>query len=171
MGLLRIGVGSALSAKYLLRVQGPSASPDDDVMLEAKEILDREGLSCIQVTTGASRIFAGEQRLAYQPFRFPGVLHVGEKTFWVHAWTDYYVELDIQKSLQTPDDLREVAFDVGVQLGRGHPKRMDEEDGTRLRMEILRSLPHEEIGREIASLTEETIAAWNRFKAKTPSGP
>jgi hypothetical protein len=171
MGLLRIGIGSALSAKYLLRVEGPSDAADDDVMLEAKEILSREGLACIQVTTGPSRIFTGEQRLAYQPFRFPGVLHVGGKTFWVHAWTDYYVELDIQKSLRSPDEMREVAFDVGVQLGRGHPKRVDEEDGTRLRLEILRSLPNEQIRKQIMSLTDETIAAWNRFKSKTPSGP
>jgi hypothetical protein len=171
IGLLRIGVGSALSAKYLLRVEGPTAEADDDVMLEAKEILDREGLGCIQVTPGPSRIFAGEQRLAYQPFRFPGVIHVGGKTFWVHAWTDYYVELDIQKTLRTPDELREVAFDAGIQLGRGHPKRVDEEDGTRLRLEILRSLPEEQIRKEIVSLTEETLAAWGRFKASTPSGP
>ena len=171
MGLLRIGIGSALSAKYLLRVEGPSNAADDDVMLEAKEILSREGLACIQVTTGPSRIFTGEQRLAYQPFRFPGVLHVGGKTFWVHAWTDHYVELDIQKSLRSPDEMREVAFDVGVQLGRGHPKRVDEEDGTRLRLEILRSLPNEQIRKQIMSLTDETIAAWNRFKSRRPPAP
>ena len=102
IGVLRIGIGSALSAKYLMRVEGATAAPEDDVMMEAKEVLQREGLACIQVTTGPSRIFAGEQRLAYQPFRFPGVLHVGGKTFWVHAWTDHYVELDIQKSVQQP---------------------------------------------------------------------
>jgi hypothetical protein len=171
IGVLRIGIGSALSAKYLMRVEGPTPAAEDDVMLEAKEVLQREGLPCIQVTTGPSRIFAGEQRLAYQPFRFPGVLHVGGKTFWVHAWTDHYVELDVQKSVRTPDELREVAFDVGVQLGRGHPKRVDEEDGIRLRMEVLRSLPRDLIRKEIVSLTEETIAAWNRFKDAAPKGP
>lgn len=171
IGVLRIGIGSALSAKYLMRVEGETAAPEDDVMLEAKEVLQREGLPCIQVTTGPSRIFAGEQRLAYQPFRFPGVLHVGGKTFWVHAWTDHYVELDIQKSVSSPDELREVAFDVGVQLGRGHPKRVDEEDAIRLRMEVLRNLPHDRIRKEIVSLTEETIAAWNRFRDAAPKGP
>jgi hypothetical protein len=170
IGLLRVGIGSALSAKYLLRVEGPTGAEDDDVMIEAKEILDRAGLGCIQVAPGPSRIFAGEQRLAYQPFRFPGVLHVGGRTFWVHAWTDHYVELDIMKSLSSPQELREVAYDVGVQLGRGHPKRVDEEGGILLRMEILRSLPEDKVRREIAALTEETLKSWGRFKAALGPG-
>jgi hypothetical protein len=140
-------------------------------MIEAKEVLDREGLACIQVTPGPSRIFTGEQRLAYQPFRFPGVLHVGGKTFWVHGWTDHYVELDIQRSLRSAQELREVAYDVGVQLGRGHPKRVDEEGATRLRVEILRSLPEDKIKKEIASLTQETLNAWRRFRAALSPGP
>ncbi len=171
IGVLRIGIGSALAAKYLLRVEGPTEAADDDVMIEAKEIQDREGLACIEISPGPSRIFAGEARLAYQPFRFPGVLHVGNKTFWVHAWTDHYQELDIQRMLRSPHELREVAFDVGVQLGRGHPKRWDDEDATRLRMEILRSLPDAKIKKEIVDLTEETVRAWSRFKSALPQGP
>jgi hypothetical protein len=171
VGLLRVGIGSALSAKYLLRVEGPTAADDDDVMIEAKEVLDREGLACIQVTPGPSRIFTGEQRLAYQPFRFPGVLHVSGKTFWVHAWTDHYVELDIQTALRSPQELREVAYDVGVQLGRGHPKRVDAEGAIRLRVEILRSLPKEKIRKEIASLTQETLDAWSRIRAALSARP
>jgi hypothetical protein len=171
IGVLRLGIGSALSAKYLLRVEGPTPALEDDLMMEAKEVMNRDAFGCIQVTPGPSRIFTGEQRLAYQPFRFPGVLHAGGKTFWVHAWTDHYAELDIQKSLQSPDELREVAFDVGVQLGRGHPKRVEEEDGTRLRLEILRTIPHGRIRKEIVSLTEETLGAWNRFRAAVPAGP
>jgi len=175
IGLLRVGIGSALSAKYLLRIEGFTTADDDDVMIEAKEVLDREGLGCIQVTPGPSRIFAGEQRLAYQPFRYPGVLHVGGKTFWVHAWTDHYVELDIQKQLRSVQELREVAYDVGVQLGRGHPKRVDDEAGVRLRLEIVRTLPEERIKKEIVALADETLRAWNRFRtalsATTPAGP
>ena len=171
MGVLRIGIGSALAAKFLLRVEGPTLADDDDVMIEAKEIQEREGLACIQVTPGPSRIFAGEARLAYQPFRFPGVLHLGGKTFWVHAWTDHYLELDIQKTLRSPQELRDVAFDVGVQLGRGHPKRVDDEAATRLRMDVLRALPEEKIKKEIAALTEETMRAWTRFKNALPVGP
>jgi hypothetical protein len=171
IGLLRAGIGSALSAKYLVRVEGPTNAADDDVMIEAKEVLERESLGCIQVTPGPSRIFTGEARLAYKPFRFPGVLYVGGKTFWVHAWTDHYVELDIQKTLLSVQELREVAYDVGVQLGRGHPKRVDEADAARLRLAILRSLPEERISKEIAALTEETLRAWTRFRTALATGP
>ena len=37
-GRLRMGVGSALDRKFLFRIEGPTASPDDDLILEAKEI-------------------------------------------------------------------------------------------------------------------------------------
>ncbi|HSO33404.1 MAG TPA: DUF2252 family protein, partial [Labilithrix sp.] len=36
MGVLRMGLGSALERKLLVRVRGPSAAPDDDVVLEAR---------------------------------------------------------------------------------------------------------------------------------------
>ncbi len=171
MGLLRLGVGSALSAKYLVRIEGPSRSDEDDVMIEAKELVDRESLSCLQVTPGPSRILAGDARLAYQPFRFPGVLHFGSKTFWLHAWTDNYQELSVQTSLRTPGELREVAYDVGVQLGRGHPRRLEGEAATRLRLDILRTLPEGRIRREIDALTDETMRAWRRFVLATPARP
>jgi hypothetical protein len=171
VGLLRIGVGSALSAKYLLRIEGPSLSDEDDVMIEAKELLDRESSSCLQVMPGPSRILAGDARLAYQPFRFPGVLHLGSKTFWLHAWTDNYQELNIQASLRTASELREIAFDVGVQLGRGHPRRLEGDAATRLRVEILRTLPEDRIEREIEALTHETLRAWRRFVLATPARP
>jgi hypothetical protein len=93
-------------------------------------------------------------------------------TFWVHAWTDNYQELDILKTLRSPQDLREVAYDVGVQLGRGHPKRSDDEAAIRLRMDILRSLPDAKIKKEIVALADETVRAWTRFKSPLPpTGP
>lgn len=171
IGLLRVGVGSALSAKYLVRIEGPSLSDEDDMMIEAKELVDRAAAGCIQVTPGPSRILAGESRLAYQPFRFPGVLHVGSKTFWLHAWTDNYQELNVQSSFRTPSELREVAYDVGVQLGRGHPRRLQGEAATRLRVEILRTLPEDRIRYEIVALADEIVRAWRRFAQSTPVRP
>lgn len=171
VGLLRLGVGSALSAKYLIRIEGPTRSDEDDVMVEAKEIVDRESSGCIQVTPGPSRILAADARLAYQPFRFPGVIHLDGKTFWVHAWTDNYQELNLQSSFRTPSELREVAYDVGVQLGRGHPRRLEGDAAAQLRMEILRSLPMDRIRYEIRALTDETLRAWRRFVLSSPARP
>jgi hypothetical protein len=168
VGLLRLGVGSALSAKYLIRIEGPTRSDEDDVMIEAKEIVDRESSGCIQVTPGPSRILAAEARLAYQPFRFPGVVHLDEKTFWLHAWTDNYQELSVHSAFRTPSELREIAYDVGVQLGRGHPRRLQGDAATRLRVEILRTLPEDRIRFEIRALTDETLRAWRRFVLSSP---
>jgi len=39
VGWLRIGIGSALTRKLLIRVEGPSLAPDDDLVLEAKEVV------------------------------------------------------------------------------------------------------------------------------------
>jgi len=164
IGRLRIGVGSALSAKYLARIEGMTESPDDDLMLEAKELVDRRGVGCVSVEPGPSRIFTGNARIAYQPFRYTGVIQVGNKTLWVHAWPDNYVELDI-RTVRSPDELREIAYDAGVQLGRGHPKGPRVEDGTAVRMALLRDLPEARMRGVVAALTEETLAAWRRFLA------
>jgi len=163
IGRLRIGIGSALSAKYLVRVEGETLLDADDLMLEAKELVDRQGVGCVRIEPGPSRIFTGEARIAYQPFRFPGVLQLDNRTLWVHAWPDNYVELTIQ-SLKSSTELQQVAYDVGVQLGRGHPKSADATSVGLLRAALLRDLPEAEMRTVIARLTEETIAAWNRFQ-------
>ena len=40
MGAHHIGIGSALDEKYLLRIEGPTQQVEDDVVLEAKEIIE-----------------------------------------------------------------------------------------------------------------------------------
>ena len=40
--------------------------------------------------------------------------------FWTHAWVANYHELKVKGSLESPEELAEVAYDVGVQLGLGH---------------------------------------------------
>ena len=92
------------------------------------------------------------------------MIHVGNKTLWVHAWPDNYVEVAIA-TLRSAEELREIAYDVGVQLGRGHPKGPRVEDATRLRAALLRSLPEARIRSVVVELTEETLAAWQRFRA------
>lgn len=166
VGRLRIGIGSALSAKFLARVEGPTRADDDDIMLEAKELTDRQGFGCVRVDPGPSRIFTGDARLAYQPFRYPGVIHLGNRTLWVHAWPDNYVELAIQ-SVESVEELRQVVYDAGVQLGRGHPKTNRVQDATLLRAALLRELPEGRIRSTVVALTRDTIAAWRTFREQT----
>ena len=49
----------------------------------------------------------------------------GDKYFWMHDWTDDYQEASISSVLRAPKDLRQIAYDAGVQMGRAHPKRPD----------------------------------------------
>jgi hypothetical protein len=164
MGTLRLGIGSALSAKYLVRIEGPTDADEDDLILEAKELVDRQSVGCLLVAPGPSRIFTGDARIAYQPFRFPGTVHIGTKTLWIHAWPDNYVELDIQQSLRSPGELREIAYDVGVQLGRGHPRGQAEMDEGMLRKRLLETLPEPRLRQAVIDLTSETLRAWTRFR-------
>jgi Uncharacterized protein conserved in bacteria (DUF2252) len=164
-GALKIGIGSALAEKYLVRIEGPSADDDDDVLLEVKQVRDPTDAACVRTTLGPSRIFVGQARIGYEPFRFPGIFHVAGKTFWIHAWPDNYVEVSIRKNLQSARDLEEIAYDVGVQLGRGHPGGLTAEAAERLRGTILRTLPEAQLEEAVAKLADETVAAWEHFRS------
>jgi hypothetical protein len=163
-GILRAGIGSALAAKYLVRVEGPGPKDDDDVILEVKEVQDLQGVSCLRSLPGPSRIMVGQARIAYEPFYLPGVLRYGGRTFWIHAWPLNYTELDIEKGPSSPQELEEVAFDVGVQLGRGHPNESLKSEADHLRKTLLKRLSDDRLQAMIAELASETIAAWERFR-------
>ncbi|HEY6555156.1 MAG TPA: DUF2252 family protein [Vicinamibacteria bacterium] len=164
-GILRAGIGSALAAKYLVRVEGPGPKDDDDVILEVKEVQDLQGVACLRSMPGPSRIMVGQARIAYEPFYLPGVLRYGGRTFWIHAWPLNYEELDIAKGPATPQELEEVAFDAGVQLGRGHPNESLKSEADHLRKTLLKRLSDERLQAMVAELSSETIAAWERFRA------
>lgn len=163
-GTLRIGIGSALAAKYLVRVEGPGPGDDDDIILEVKEVQDLDGVACLRSTPGPSRIMVGQARIAYEPFYLPGVLRHGGRTFWIHAWPLNYMELDISKEPASPQELEEIAYDAGVQLGRGHPNESLKSETDHLRKTLLKRLSEERLQAMVAELADETIAAWERFR-------
>src|SRR3954447_6744404 len=47
-GWLHMGVGSAATRKVLIRVHGPTADPNDDQLLEVKEVTNLEGVDCVE---------------------------------------------------------------------------------------------------------------------------
>jgi len=165
VGTLRIGIGSALAAKYLVRVEGPGPTDDDDVILEMKEVQDLQGVSCLRSLPGPSRIMVGQARIAYQPFRLPGVLRFNGRTYWIHAWPLNYVEVDIARGPASPQELEEIAYDAGVQLGRGHPNESLKSEADRVRGALLKRLSEDRLQRMVADLSNETIAAWDRFRS------
>jgi hypothetical protein len=169
-GRLRMGIGSALDEKYLLRIEGWTAAADDDEILEAKVVRPLPGVDCIRTDVGAQRVPLGMALIAYAPFPFSGLFDHKGRTFWVHGWTDDYVELSIDFSFALPEDLRQVAYDVGVQLGRAHPKREDGNGiapGLRgaLRRETRENTPR--IRQAIDDLADATMAAWATFRKES----
>jgi hypothetical protein len=163
-GALHIGIGSAADEKYLFRVEGETDSHEDDVLLEFKEVRNLGTIPCIRHDPGPTRILVGQARLAYEPFRYPGAVHVGDLNFWVHAWPLNYEELSID-DLRSPDELEEVAYDAGVQLGRGHPKRWSDHEAAGLRRALAVGLPERRVREAAVGLAAETRAAWERFRA------
>ena len=175
-GQLNIGIGSALDEKYLVEVEGATKAHEDDLLLEIKEVTDLRGISCILLGKPTPmRPIVIQALLAYEPYRYTGFIIVPqaegsgkEKAFWVHEWYDNYHELSIRTSFQSPADLRDIATDVGVQLGLGHPRNLYDSDTSGLRSRLVSVLAglHDEIEQTISDLTRQTVAAWEQFRAE-----
>jgi hypothetical protein len=166
VGSLKLGIGSALDRKYLIQIRGETERLDDDVVLELKTVRDLTGIGC--VSTGQSddpyRILMG-QSIAYQPYSLLGYVRFDGDTFWVHAWVDNYEELSIGSDFRSPEELSEVAYDVGVQLGHGHPNQLSPPLDIQLRREQLRLLTRDEavIRQTTRKLADQVRQAWEDF--------
>jgi hypothetical protein len=167
VGALQIGIGSAADEKYLFRIEGPSPAARDDVILELKEVRSLPSLACLRSELGPTRILVAQAALAYEPFSYVGVLSLEGRHFWFHAWPDNYAELSIARSLESPRELGEVAFDAGIQLGRGHVRGARGKVDTKLREALRRSPSPVDLGPLSKELAEACEEAWRRFRART----
>jgi len=160
-----MGVGSALDEKYLIILEAKTESDEDDLIVEAKQIRDLSGNPCLRTDVKASRIYDGETLIAYEPFRYSAVVPRGDKYFWIHDWTDDYQEASIADVLRTQEDLKDIAYDAGIQLGRAHPKRPDRSpDKDRQRATRKAVIKHRaRIRATVFQLAERTEAAWRTF--------
>jgi len=168
LGYLRLGIGSALDRKYLVRVRAATDDPEDDVVLELKQVRDLQAIDCISVGRGTEplRILIGQSRIAYQPYSLLGYVRFDGYTFWVHAWVDNYAEASIAETFQSPAEMAEVAFDIGVQLGRGHTNQIGAALDLQVRRELLRLLDRDEAQiKEISrDLAVRVVEAWEAFR-------
>jgi hypothetical protein len=171
IGAISMGVGSALDEKYLILFEGYTSAPDDDLIVEAKQIRDLTGNPCLRTDVGASRILDGQRLIAYEPFAYAAVVPHGDKFFWMHDWTDDYREASIASVILSPRDLLEVAQDVGLQMGRAHAKRQDGGTDKRRRHAALGSLRAIEarVHAAILQMAQQTEAAWRAFREKAAS--
>ena len=166
VGALTMGLGSALDEKYLILFEGHTAAAGDDLVVEAKQIRDLAGNPCVRTDVGASRVLDGQRLIAYEPFAYAAVVPHGNKFFWVHDWTDDYQEASIASAILSPRDLREVAYDAGVQMGRAHPKRPDGGPNKDRRQATLESLDTIEgrVRAAIREMADRSEAAWEAFR-------
>ncbi len=176
IGTFALGIGSALSEKYLMRAEGPTDDPDDDLILEAKAVQDLKGIDCVQrPRVEVARIALAQARLAFEPPRYVGavIMHpkLGfeeRKKFLIFAWDDNYAELSVPASFKTPRDLFDVARDVGFQLGRGHPKSIADPYEATLRRVLLDQASglEADILSAIDDMTHWTIAGLERVRKR-----
>jgi hypothetical protein len=168
VGYLRLGIGSALDRKYLVRIRGAEATSADDVVLELKQVRDLQSIDCISVGRGNEplRILIGQSLIAYQPYTLLGYVLFDNLTFWIHAWVDNYAEVNILESFQSPSELGEVAYDIGVQLGRGHTNQVAPDLDLQVRRTLLRQLRRDEsrINEISLEMTQLVNEAWDRFR-------
>lgn len=172
IGWLRMGIGSALDAKLLARVEGPSAALEDDLVVEAKQVRSHMTVAC------------GDGAHTDEPFRIvsavrqlgrlrPGLLVAvprreedGDvRAWWVRAWDPSYREIAVD-DLDSPGELREVAFDVGVQLGSANIAALDADDARRARTREREELDRREARIRLVAheLTVELLDAWKRMR-------
>jgi len=168
-GWLRMGVGSAVNRKVLIRVQGPTADPDDDVVLEAKEITNLDGVHCLERPTSppAVRVIDGARqlgRLKHDILAVGPTLLIPEAVdraehwleWWVSSWEPSYREVHLN-DLRSVKDLAEIAFDSGVQLGAGKLASVREQAlSSNMKLES-------RLRKETSGLIEELLAGWREL--------
>jgi hypothetical protein len=173
LGWLRMGIGSALSRKFLARLEGPSPAVEDDVIIEVKEVSAHRAESCANApqTGEPFRIVEGMQRLGRirqgllvaLPTR--ETAEPGARGWWVRAWDPSFRELDIA-DLASPGELRDVALDVGAQLGSTNLGDYDASLADRTRFLEREGLARLETRiRQVAhDLTLALLDAWQQIK-------
>jgi hypothetical protein len=167
-----MGVGSASLMKVLIRVQGPTANPDDDVLLEGKETVNLDGVSCLEApeTPPAIRVIAGARQLgrlkhdilAVAPtLLVPAAADRAEYflNWWVASWEPTYREVRVS-DLRSVKDLADIVFDSGVQLGAGKPAEVrGQELASNTKLE-------QRLRQETATIVEELLAGWRELAGR-----
>jgi uncharacterized protein DUF2252 len=171
LGRIEIGIGSALEPKTLIRIDGPTDAPDDDLMLEVRITAARDARDCVsRPATGGSLdvlMFASllGQRLP-EVFGFlprEGAREAPE--LWVQSWDRGYRELSLA-DLRSQTDLSELAIDAGTQLAGHFWTTFPEPLRGHQRFAQLRAFDMaSERARDLArQLADETLTEWDRFR-------
>ena len=178
-GWLRIGVGSAVNPKILIRVQGPTSGPGDDELLEAKEVKYLGNLRCLEARASQPtlRVVDGTRQLgrikhnvlaAAPELPIPELASRGRqlRDWWIHSWEPSYREVRLN-DLRSVKDLAAIAYDAGIQLGAGGLLDLPEgqaEARTRALAAIARLEPR--IRQETSRLVEQLLLGWQELRRR-----
>jgi len=180
-GWLRIGVGSAVSEKILIRVQGPTAEPEDDELVEAKKLRNLDGLRCLESPPTAQptlRAIFGARQLGRMKYTIlaagpelviPEVVVRGRqlRDWWIRSWDPSYRELSLD-DLRSVQDLTEIAYDSGVQLGAGCLKDEAAVDCASLvkREQAYLARLERKVRDETSRLVDQLLLGWKELGAR-----
>lgn len=170
LGLVEFGLGSALERKMLVRIEGPTDDPRDDMILEARRHSIPEFRGCVWRPTGGSlNVFMLTSLLAHPLPDVFGVLPNpdGEELpeIWVQSWEPGYRELSLA-DIAGQADVNALAADAGTQLAGHFWTTTPEELRGHQRFTQLRAFElTERRARDVArSLAQEVTAAWTRYR-------
>jgi hypothetical protein len=171
LGVLHIGIGSALEPKTLIRIEGPTDRPEDDLILEARVTAIPAGHDCVSrpENGGSLNVLMFESLLGRRlPEVFGFFPREGAREapeLWVRSWDDGYRELALA-DLRDQQDVNELAVDAATQLA-GHfwttfpePLRGHQRFG-QLRAFEMSEARARSLARELA---DEMVVEWDRFR-------
>jgi hypothetical protein len=170
LGSVEIGLGSALERKLLIRIEGATDGPLDDVILEARYHSLPDYRGCVWRPTGGSlNVFMLTSLLAHSLPDVFGILPNPDgddlPEIWIQSWDRGYRELSLS-DIRGQTELDALAADAGMQLA-GHfwttsPEALrGYERFTQLRAFELT----EQRARELArSLATEIVGDWETFR-------
>lgn len=176
-GWLRMGIGSAIVRKVLVRVRGPSDDPGDDDVIEAKALRALKGLDCLEPLKSrpAFRIIVGSHQLgrlkhnilaAGPEEEIPEMAIEGQhlRNWWVRSWEPSYREITLD-DLRSVDDLSALIYDSGVQLGSGsiHTTTGSAEPGLQGESLAAISALEPRLRQETERLVKEMLLGWREF--------
>jgi hypothetical protein len=170
VGSQKLGIGSALMRRYLFRLEGPTKSPDDDVVVEVKEVSDLSGASCVTgITDGVVVERAAAQRRAKLDKTLLAPILLSDKKFWASEWLSNYFEVRVKK-LSGASDLAALAHEAGEMLAIEHRKALPDgsldspKQGAPKQALELGAPLRDKISKVAFALADESESSWRRFK-------
>jgi hypothetical protein len=172
-GVVRIGFGSGLEPKMLIRIAGPTEKPDDDLILEGRITTPPDMRDCIsRPATGGSLhvlMFTAllSRRLPEVFGFFPREGARNEEEIWIQSWDPGHRELALA-DLRGQVDLNELATDAATQLAGHFWTNFPEQLRGHQRFAQLRALElTDQRARTLAAqLAHETVSEWERFRRR-----